>query len=121
GEYLFTAFELINKQFNFKQGGTINFYGDPFDAQLDLVAFNIEKAFPDPLLSAVTFNSGTSNNTQGTGSQKITVHSELYLKGNLLNPEVSFGLNFPNLQEEAGNSTSSLSPIISRIKSDKEE
>src|SRR5690606_20141334 len=42
-------------------------------------------------------------------------------KGNLLNPEVSFGLNFPNLQEEAGNSTSSLSPIISRIKSDKEE
>ncbi|HEY1044786.1 MAG TPA: translocation/assembly module TamB domain-containing protein, partial [Bacteroidia bacterium] len=120
GQYLFTAFDLYNKKFNFREGGTITFYGDPFDAKLNLVAYNRELASPDPLLEAVTVATPSSSNQSQT-KQKITVESELYLKGNLFSPEVTFGLNFPNLQQEGGNYTSSLTPIINRIKADKEE
>lgn len=118
GEYLFTAFDLYNKPFRIKPGGTITWYGDPLDAKLDIAAIYAVNANPDPLLSAVSI---ASTSTQSTPNQLITAESELFLKGNLFSPEVSFGLNFPKLQQEAGNSSSSLSSIISRIKSDKEE
>lgn len=119
GRYLFTAFDLYNKPFNVRPGGTITWYGDPLDARLNLVAFNREVANPAPLLTAVSLSSNL--NSSNTATQAITAESELYLKGNLFSPEVTFGLNFPNLQSEAGNFTSSLSPVINRIKSDKEE
>jgi hypothetical protein len=118
GEYLFTAFDLYNKPFRIKPGGTITWYGDPLDAKLDIAAVYAVNANPDPLLSAVSI---ASTSTQSTPNQLITAESELFLKGNLFSPEVTFGLNFPKLQQEAGNSSSSLSSIISRIKSDKEE
>lgn len=118
GEYLFTAFDLYNKPFGIKPGGTITWYGDPLDAKLDIAAVYSVNANPNPLLSAVSI---ASTSTQSTPNQLITAESELFLKGNLFSPEVTFGLNFPKLQQEAGNSSSSLSSIISRIKSDKEE
>ena len=118
GRYLFTAFDLYNKPFNIRPGGSITWYGDPLDAKLNIVAYNSETTSPSPLLTAVALNSNFNANT---AVQAVTVESELYLKGNLFLPEVSFGLNFPKLQTEAGNYTSSLSPIINRIKSDKEE
>jgi hypothetical protein len=114
GKYLFTAFDVINKPFILKRGGTVTFYGDPFDAKLDLVALNEVKADPNPLMRASQVDNSNS-------VQNVSVQSELYLKGNLFSPEISFGLNFPRLQEEAGNSTGALSPIINRIKSDKDE
>lgn len=118
GRYLFTAFDLYNKPFQIRPGGTITWYGDPLDAKLDISAFYTVNADPSPLMAAVSFNNSTAN-TPTTG-QLITAESELYLKGNLFTPEVTFGLNFPKLME-SGNASSSLSSIISRVKSDKEE
>lgn len=117
GRYLFTAFDLYNKPFLIRPGGTITWYGDPLDAKLDLSAYYTVNADPSPLLSAVTLTNATNT---GKTNQLITVESELYLKGNLFTPEVTFGLNFPRLME-SGSASSSLSSIVSRIKSDKEE
>lgn len=118
GQYLFTKFDLYNKRFYVRPGGTITWHGDPLDAKLNLVAFNIEKADPTPLLTAVATASTTTSNTP---KLPITAESELYIKGNLFSPEISFGLKFPYLQSEAGSSTASLTSVINRIKSDKEE
>ncbi len=118
GKYLFTAFDLYNKPFQIRPGGTITWYGDPLDAKLDISAFYTVNADPAPLMAAVTFSNAAAN-TPTTG-QMITAESELYLKGNLFTPEVTFGLNFPKLME-SGNASSSLASIISRVKSDKEE
>jgi hypothetical protein len=124
GSYLFTAFDLYNKPFQIRRGGSISWYGDPLDARLDIVAFNSEVADPAPLLEAVSVGSSlnqSTTSTSATATRALTAESELYITGNLFSPEISFGLNFPKLQTEAGNVTGSLSPIISRIKSDKEE
>jgi hypothetical protein len=51
----------------------------------------------------------------------VTAESELYLKGNLFSPEISFGLNFPKLQYEIQDDYVALQSVISRIKSDKDE
>jgi hypothetical protein len=118
GKYLFTAFDIYNKPFFIRPGGTITWYGDPLDAKLDLVAFNSERANPQPLQLAFNLNS----NSQASGSTKlITAESELYLKGNLFSPEISFGLNFPRLQYEAQDDYIALQSVIGRIKADKDE
>ena len=121
GEYLFTAFNLYNKKFYVRQGGTITWYGDPLEAKLNLVAYNTENADPAPLLTAVAVNSNLGSTTNTQASQTIKVESELYLRGNLFSPEVSFGLYFPDLNNTGSNNTSALTSVISRIRSDKEE
>ncbi len=119
GKYLFTAFDLYNKPFAVKPGGTIQWYGDPLDAKLNITAYTTEKASSEPLLSVV--NTGTSSATASQDIPIITAESELLIKGNLFTPEITFGLNFPKLQTEAGKVSGSLSSVITRIKADKEE
>ncbi len=115
GKYLFTAFDLYNKPFFVKSGGTISWYGDPLNAQLNLVAYNSERATSQPLLSSVTLNSNTT-------APNITAESLLYIKGNLFTPDINFGLNFPKLQSEVpSNVMVQLSSIIARVRADKEE
>jgi len=115
GKYLFTAFDIYNKPFLIRPGGTISWYGDPLDAKLDIVAYNLSRANSQPLQLAVAANATS-------GSAKIvTVESELYLKGNLFSPEITFGLNFPKLQLELQQDYITLQSVISRIKSDKDE
>jgi hypothetical protein len=116
GKYLFTAFDLYNKPFAVKPGGTIKWFGDPLDAKLNITAYTTEKATSEPLLTAVASVSSTTQT-----NPIITAESELYIKGNLFSPEITFGLNFPKLQTEAGNSSNAISSVITRIKADKEE
>ena len=117
GKYLFTAFDFYNKPFSVRKGGTITWHGDPLDAKLNLVAFHSEKADPRPLLTAVNTNTTISDNRV----YPITAESELYIKGNLFSPDISFGLNFPRIRDEYPNASVNLMPVITRIKSDKEE
>ncbi|HRD52480.1 MAG TPA: translocation/assembly module TamB domain-containing protein, partial [Flavobacteriales bacterium] len=44
GDYLFTLRNVVNKRFAVQPGGRITWYGDPFDAQLDLQAIYRLKA-----------------------------------------------------------------------------
>lgn len=117
GKYLFTAFDLYNKPFFIRPGGTITWYGNPLDAKLDIVAFHSERTSPSPLQIALILNNNQSTNANSL----VTAESELYLKGNLFTPEISFGLNFPKLQYEIQDDYVALQSVISRIKSDKDE
>ncbi len=118
GKYLFTAFDLYNKPFNIKQGGTVSWTGDPYNAQINIAAFNSEKANPAPLITSANANAA---NTSSLGTENITVESLLFLKGNLFSPEITFGLEFPKIQTELRQGVNDLTSVISRIKSDKEE
>jgi hypothetical protein len=118
GDYLFTAFDIYNKPFSIRPGGTITWHGDPLDAKLNLVAYTEVTADPKNLLTAVKTSATT---TEDAITQPITAQSELYIKGNLFSPEISFGLNFPRVQLEYPNANVTLMPVIARIKADKEE
>jgi len=110
GEYLFTALNIYNKLFKIKSGGTLLWDGDPFKAQMNMVAYNQIKASPAPLL-----------NSSGGGSQLVTVNTIMYLRGLLLQPEIKFGLEFPDIANQNSDNNTFLITALKQIESDPEE
>ena len=75
---------FVNKKFKVKQGGTVYWNGNPYDADLDIVALNTVKANPSILLE----------NIQST--RDIDVDLITKITGNLYKPKMEFEINMPN-------------------------
>ena len=100
GNYLFTALDVFNKPFQFKEGGIIRWSGDPYNADIDLEAeyrgLNASVVgFIDELLI-----DQEGSNLRNQASQATKVDLSMNLQGQLLNPEISFNLEFPELTGE---------------------
>lgn len=98
GNYLFTFWNVINKDFNVKQGGTINWDGDPFAAQI-----NLEAEYKDLTVSPINFikeyvTPGTD--LEAEAYNRTDVELTLMLKGELLKPDINFDINFPSLTSQ---------------------
>jgi hypothetical protein len=92
GSYLFTLRDLINKRFKVKKGSTINWYGDPYEADLDLVAiYNLKTNLYDIM----------PENTREQYRQKLDVNCELHLTNSLFNPNLAFDIQVPKADENA--------------------
>ena len=83
GTYNFIYGGLIEKRFKVLPGGTINWEGDPFAAQLNINAVYSTEANPAILLDNSTIN------------RKIPVDVEINLTNQLLQPDVDFQIEFP--------------------------
>ncbi|WP_240339595.1 translocation/assembly module TamB domain-containing protein [Flavobacterium arcticum] len=83
GIYNFKYGGLINKELTAKQGGYINWEGDPTEANLNLEAVYELQANPSVLLENASYNSN------------IPVEVVIQLNGNLMKPEHEFQINFP--------------------------
>lgn len=116
GSYLFTALDLINKYFTVKQGGTLFWDGNPYNAKINLEA--IKREYPIPL-SLV--KGSVTEAEESLYEAAIPVDCYLKLTGLLFNPEVSFDLDFPSQSSLGGNANSSLNTVIERVKLDPEE
>ena len=101
GDYLFTLYDVINKDFRILPGGVISWNGDPLDAQIDIAA-----SYKDLKTSLTTFIQeylvNAPENEQKQAQQAVDVDLILYLKGALFSPDISFDINFPNLQGVLG-------------------
>ncbi|WP_020539563.1 translocation/assembly module TamB domain-containing protein [Lewinella cohaerens] len=97
GNYLFTLYDVINKDFRISPGGKINWNGDPLNAQIDISA-----EYKDLKTSLTTFiqeylvNAPPAEQLQA--KQATDVNLILGLKGDLFSPAISFDIGFPNLQ-----------------------
>lgn len=83
GTYNFIYGGLIEKRFKVLPGGTINWEGDPFAAQLNINAVYSTEANPAILLDNSTVN------------RKIPVDVVINLTNQLLQPDVDFQIEFP--------------------------
>ncbi len=97
GEYLFTLLNWVNKPFTVVEGGTVNWYGDPYGAQISLDATYEENTSlynflrdEVELLPSVTTEAGKATRVV------VTMH----LKGDLLKPNITFDLDFPNISSQ---------------------
>jgi hypothetical protein len=84
GAYFFTLQNLINKQFDIEPGGSISWFGDPYEAEIDLdtrykVRTNLDGLLPD------------ESNLPG----RIPVHLNLALQGALMQPDIEFSIELP--------------------------
>ncbi len=86
GNYLFTLANLINKDFSVQPGGSISWYGDPYNAELKMAAvYKVNASLSDILVDA--------NQT----GQRVPVDLLMNLSGKMLNPNVAFDIKLPSV------------------------
>lgn len=84
GAYFFTLQNLINKQFDIEPGGTISWFGDPYEAEIDLNTRYAIRSSLDGLLP-------DEANLPG----RIPIHLNLELQGALMRPDIGFSIDLP--------------------------
>ncbi|WP_245889676.1 translocation/assembly module TamB domain-containing protein [Christiangramia gaetbulicola] len=84
GVYNFKYAGLVQKIFTVESGGSINWDGDPTDAQLDVSAVYSLNANPAVLLENPSVN------------RKIPVEVVINLQGDIEQPEIGFEIDFPS-------------------------
>ena len=94
GVYNFNIQNIINKKFKIEKGGTIRWNGDPFKAKIDLSAVFETRPSIYPLIVSATNDTSAYSTTTKVLSQCV-----LYMKNDLLAPDITFGLRFPNDQD----------------------
>jgi len=92
GDYLFTLQNIVNKKFTVQNGSKITWTGDPTDARLDLTAVYDLRASPIALTSSV-------GDTSDVYKDRTQVNVYLMMKGDLMEPSISFDVDLPNFSE----------------------
>lgn len=110
GGYNFTFSNILNKEFDVVPGSTITWYGDPYDAQLNLEASYRQRASFALLENPEEQNQDELNN-------KIPVLAVLLLNGSMLAPEIDFEIR---LQEQS-DADSRRQAELASINGDEEE
>lgn len=91
GDYLFSLENIINKPFDIKEGGTITWAGDPFDARLNIDAVYRTEARLYDLISYI--------DSSAMYKKPRNVNCVIHLKGNLSSPEITPDIELPNADE----------------------
>ncbi|MEO6849309.1 MAG: translocation/assembly module TamB domain-containing protein, partial [Mucilaginibacter sp.] len=99
GKFEFIAKNVISKNFQVTQGGTIRWTGDPTNAEINMTATYDVRAPVGPLYAAAGLGA------QGNSSQQIAVQADLILTKSLLQPNIDFDFDFPtdpSIKDEVG-------------------
>ena len=94
GSYNFTLQDIIIKDFTIRNGSTISFNGNPYNANLDINAVYSLNAN----LSDLDASFSTDRDINRTN---VPVNALLKVKGDISEPELSFDLEFPTLTSDA--------------------
>ncbi|MBU2948840.1 translocation/assembly module TamB domain-containing protein [Zobellia uliginosa] len=99
GHYETNLYNLVNRRFEINPGSTITWQGDPTDAKLDVTAvYNIETS-AEPLMSSVISSEDVSVSSKYSEVLPFMVY--LNVDGELMEPELSFGLDMPEDEQGA--------------------
>ncbi|PPK84378.1 uncharacterized protein DUF490 [Neolewinella xylanilytica] len=101
GDYLFTLYKVVNKEFSVRPGGTVNWSGDPFAARIDIAADY--QNLKTPIINFIReylpldgAGDGINDLTRAAG-QATDIDLTLKLDGILTQPDINFDIGFPNL------------------------
>lgn len=89
GEYTFTLQNIVNKKFDIVNGSTISWFGDPYDALLDVSAIYKRRV---PLYDIVLIPDDRYRRRQW-------VNAVMNLNGALLSPDITFDIQLPNADD----------------------
>ncbi|MDE6801543.1 MAG: translocation/assembly module TamB, partial [Muribaculaceae bacterium] len=93
GMYNFTLQDIIIKDFTIREGSRIEFNGDPYKAQLDIT-------------TALTINANLSDLDESflqdreLNRTKVPVNAMVMVRGPLQEPEITYDIDFPTLNED---------------------
>lgn len=116
GNYLFTAFDLINKRFEIEKGSKISWLGNPYDADIDIRANYYLKANALNLVSSLfEYDQDRLDEYRST---PVPVVAYADLKGSLLNPDITLDFDFIS---EGGVDVASLQRELDNLQLPEEE
>lgn len=97
GTYLLTFYDVISRRFQIGQGSSIVLTGDPLKARVDITAiYNLRTSARELFESAIT-----GAETDPALRQQFPFEVSLSMKGELLNPRISFAISLPASQQNA--------------------
>jgi hypothetical protein len=92
GLFVFSLEQLVSRRFDILEGSKISWTGDLYDAEVSIIArYRLRTD-----LSGL----GITLIDPDAASQKVIVNTDIRMSGNLFNPDLTFGITFPNLQEQ---------------------
>lgn len=100
GRYEFTegsyemTFNVIKRKFDIKKGSYILWTGEPTEADVNITAVYKTEASPIDLIESQL--EGMAATVRNTYKQKIPFETELIMKGELLQPEITFNIILPD-------------------------
>ncbi|MEM8908764.1 MAG: translocation/assembly module TamB domain-containing protein, partial [Bacteroidota bacterium] len=112
GNYLFTLLNVVNKPFTVKQGGTIKWEGDPFNAIIDIEAEykGLSTSLSNFISEYITQGAGTDVEQEARKAHDVDLI--MFLDGPLQQPNINFDIAFPEIDGELRNYTDSKLRII---------
>ncbi|MHC5353911.1 translocation/assembly module TamB domain-containing protein [Myroides sp. LJL115] len=114
------SFNMIKRKFEVQKGSSIIFAGDPTDAILDLTAIYQVNAAPIDLLSNQL--SSLSPSQQNMYKQKIPFQALLMMKGQLLEPEISFDIKLKDdITSVSGDVISNTNTKLAQLRNNESE
>ncbi len=96
GDYLFTLYNVVNKEFSIKKGGVISWSGDPFEAQIRLEA-EYEGLSTSVANFIQEYLTEAPAEVRNDASKATDVNLTMDLRGDLLQPVINFDISFPQL------------------------
>jgi hypothetical protein len=101
GDYLFTLYRVVNKEFTVRPGGTVTWSGDPFAARIDIAADY--QNLRTPVVNFIREYLPDDAQTDQTGildaaGRATNVDLTLRLDGILTQPNINFDIAFPDLE-----------------------
>ncbi len=102
GSYNFTFENVLSKKFIIQEGGTLNWSGSPYNAELNIEArYNLKTS-----LASLS----PEFETKLGGSGRISVSPQIFLTERLSKPKVKFGIMLPNAEKIVQNEVNNLIP-----------
>ncbi|MCO6365873.1 translocation/assembly module TamB domain-containing protein [Roseivirga pacifica] len=122
GAYNFSLYNIITKEFIIEQPSNITWFGDPYTAVMSIRGSYTDNVSITPILQ-------TSNNSQvedgGSGSsnsgRRFPVKVLLNLEGPLLSPQISFDIDFSEINTQDTESLTAITAFENRLQSDEQE
>ncbi|MEX2513706.1 MAG: translocation/assembly module TamB domain-containing protein [Cyclobacteriaceae bacterium] len=99
GHYEMSLYGVVSRRFEIEEGSTLNWGGDPMDANLDITAiYRVETSAAELMAASAA---GGSRENMNKYRQELPFLVFLDINGELLKPEISFRLDMPEEQRGA--------------------
>ncbi|TVR76658.1 MAG: translocation/assembly module TamB [Chitinophagaceae bacterium] len=100
GSYQMSFYNAVRRRFEISEGSSINWFGDPLNAEMDIKAvYEIRTDAADLVMSRMPSGSSENRNVR----QLLPFEVLMSLKGELLQPEITFDIEMPPQERGALN------------------
>lgn len=94
GTYGMNLYELVSKEFNILEGSSITWTGDPLEAEMDITGeYQVLTSSVDLMANEIDVNNQATVNRY---RQKLPYEVKLLIGGQILKPEIAFGIELPD-------------------------